>query len=330
MAIFFAAASQAQMITGMGEGTSNTSTAPTGYLKGSLRINEPEWYNPTNVNFEGSSPVVWFTISCYTNGSSWAGNTLLNFRNTDTGATFFRIASNSSENIVLSGHNGTGLSTLHTMIDAYGGFFRVDVKVDLSVTGGVEVYLNGTLVGSTSGDLSAYAANPANSFQLYGNNGFNSSFITYWSQIIVADEDTRGMLLQETRPTAEGLVFDDFVGDYSMLTANGPNVGGAVQGLTDGASQSYITEDLHANFSTGYEILAVVINSRSSATADSPLNVLSHIITDGINTLEGGDIVLDSVPQPRVSIFSTAPDGTPWDATKFNAAEFGLRSKLNV
>lgn len=76
----------------------------------------------------------------------------------------------------------------------------IDVKVDYSASGGVQVWINGASVIAFVGDPRTDAATQLNQieFACLSNNGAS------WSEIIVADEDTRSMVLATLALQAPG------------------------------------------------------------------------------------------------------------------------------
>jgi hypothetical protein len=85
----------------------------------------------------------------------------------------------------------------------------LDIKLDYSSSGGITAWLDGTQFLSYSGDPRTDAATQINQIELASvcGQGFGSIANgggTGWSEIIVADEDTRGMALWTLNPQAAG------------------------------------------------------------------------------------------------------------------------------
>lgn len=326
MAIYFAGVGETQLITGDGMTTTVASAIDAGgYTNSAIQIDEENTLTEHIVYVDAPAGVLWCSFTYYGYRNFWSNTDRVVALKDTNGDPIVWCDATSGEDLVFYVNDGTTDTEIGRLVDGYNANNRVDFKVDMGVSGGGELYLNGNLVNSAAVNMSARTLDMA-SFSFRAIAAANSDY-TRFGVFIIADEDTRGMTVQEARPTADGVVFTDFSGDYTALNNNGVNEGGAVQGVSAGDTQSYDVDNLHTDFSTGYEIVAVILNSRSSHGSGSALDQLAHIITDGTNTLEGGDIQLDTVAQPRFSIFTTAPDGSAWDETNFNAAEFGLRAK---
>jgi hypothetical protein len=80
---------------------------------------------------------------------------------------------------------------------------QFDLKIDYSSSGGVDLYLDGVLVINYIGDPRTDAATQLNQVDL----GCPHPALTLaggWSEVIIADEDTRGMSLWTLAPVAAG------------------------------------------------------------------------------------------------------------------------------
>lgn len=81
---------------------------------------------------------------------------------------------------------------------------QIDLKVDYSSSGGVSLWINGTLVINYSGDPRTDSATQLNQAEFASVNNSGAATATTWAEIIIADEDTRGMALWSLNPQAAG------------------------------------------------------------------------------------------------------------------------------
>ncbi len=77
----------------------------------------------------------------------------------------------------------------------------LDLHVVYAVSGSVTLYWDGVSIATYSGDVTTNGATTLDNFQISNNHNTNS---TYWSEIIIADEDTRSMSLWTLVPVAAG------------------------------------------------------------------------------------------------------------------------------
>jgi hypothetical protein len=80
---------------------------------------------------------------------------------------------------------------------------QFDLMIDYSSSGGVDLYLDGALVINFSGDPRTDAATQLNQVD-FGSPCPTSTVAGGWSEVIIADEDTRGMSLWTLAPQAAG------------------------------------------------------------------------------------------------------------------------------
>jgi hypothetical protein len=116
-------------------------------------------------------------------------------RQTGTAGTF-KVSSRNAAGAFTDLATATGVFTLNTIT-------QLDLKVDYSASGGVQLYLAGTLVINYSGDPRTDAATQLDQVEFSGA-GFNGNQRTVWSEMIIADEDTTGMALWTMTPQAAG------------------------------------------------------------------------------------------------------------------------------
>jgi len=130
-----------------------------------------------------------------------------------------RTAANTLVNLVIA----TG------SICANGDRCKLDVKVVYAVAGSVEVYSNGLLILSYSGDITTDGATTLD--QVGVANHSSGGPFTYWSELIVANEDTRSYRLFSSVPQAAGTPQEwagALAGNINELTINDANFNSTV------------------------------------------------------------------------------------------------------
>jgi hypothetical protein len=84
-------------------------------------------------------------------------------------------------------------------------FTQLDLHIDYTVSGGVELFYNGVSVGSASGDPRTDSATQLDHFAYSGiSNDAATASVSQWSEWITADEDTTAMSLWTLPPAAAG------------------------------------------------------------------------------------------------------------------------------
>lgn len=197
---------------------------------------------------------------------------------------------------------------------------RYDFHVKISETEGiVECYMNGILV-STSTFPNTKLPGVVGIDRLGFGGTYNGCPL---SGIIVATEDTRGMVLLQTRPSAEGGL-SEWEGPYSHVDDPGlydyDFIATAQEGDT---TYQFTTPDVLYD-SEAYEFVGVVLSTRLQ---QDNLDVHALIRTDDTNH-DGGSFGADRGIKPRSLVYEVNPvTGLPWTYTDFTTYEFGFSAQ---
>lgn len=184
-----------------------TSWARLGLNISSGANNDPPTNRWATTTFSASS-TVWFHAQMGTNGNgniTVSNAQMVRFLDAGTCRIIIR-GTGTSGQLKISTRNGAGTITdLATSASgAYTGGttapFQVDVQVVYAVSGSVTVWINSVQVVTFSGDVTTNSATTLNQVEVA--NPSTSNF--YWSEVIVADEDTRSMGLWTLAPQAAG------------------------------------------------------------------------------------------------------------------------------
>ncbi len=157
-----------------------------------------------------SSSVLWIHMNASLNGITSTSDVQgLIVRSPDAVSRILIRQTGTSGQIKVSSRNSAGAFT--DLATASSNFVtqtntKVDIKIDYSSSGGVSVWFDGAQVINFSGDPRTDAATQLNQveFASFNNRASGSTIGTFWSEIIVADEDTRGMALWTLAPQAAG------------------------------------------------------------------------------------------------------------------------------
>jgi len=231
----------------------------------------------------------------------------------------------------------TGFTDIITGIDlmpANAVRSRVDLHVKLdNVNGEVQVYINQALVGEFLGDTilnpDLTTVNKAH-FGMLGN--YRNGLVDYdndctFSAAFAADEDTVPITMVQSAITGNGTE-QDMIGDYTDINLLG-DWDDATNIRSDATEQTstFDKDAVPIQYQSGYDLIAVGVNTRSAVGDAQTINNISHVIDDGLNTVEGPLIALDDLFQPRKTIYHTAADGGAWTASKLDSTQIGVRSK---
>ncbi|AAM28406.1 hypothetical protein [Vibrio phage VpV262] len=212
---------------------------------------------------------------------------------------------------------------------------RVDVHVKLdNVNGEVDVYINQNLVGSFVGDT---ILNPDLTTVSNCHFGMLGEYISglvsknndcMFSAAFAADESTVPITMVQSEVNANGTL-QQMTGDYTDVSLLG-DWDDATKVTADAAGQTstFGKSALPAQYQTGYELIAVGVNSRTAVALDYTIASLAHVLDNGTTVKEGTEIPLDDLLQYRKTIFHTDADDNPWTATAFDATQIGLKAKL--
>ncbi|PKN36600.1 MAG: hypothetical protein CVU62_13865 [Deltaproteobacteria bacterium HGW-Deltaproteobacteria-2] len=193
--------------------------------------------------------------------------------------------------------------------------------IDYGATGTINVYANGVLVVTYTGNLSVTGVSGFDCIMLgaYGTTNMNPVI----SEIIVADEDTRTMRLAKLVPTSDGTT-TDMVGDYSAVDETTINDADGNYTDTAGKDQQFNVSDLPAGT---FAIKAVKIACRACKTVDASIGKLALGYNSGGTVAVGADQTLTTAWATYESLNNTNPvTGNAWLQSEMNALQLNVRS----
>jgi hypothetical protein len=199
---------------------------------------------------------------------------------------------------------------------------QLDLKIDYSASGGIQLWLGGTQVINWSGDPRTDAATTLNQVEFAQIMG-----LTNWSEVIIADQDTRAM----------GLVYLA-AGTGSLNQGWTPNTLGNINEstLNDSTFVSDSTGNVLSQWPNGTslpgtpQVLAVVQEARMRKGGTGPSAFDWSLRTNGADYLAGTTTALTTSFANFNQIWPTNPGtGTGWlptDIVTGNAFYYGVKS----
>jgi hypothetical protein len=205
---------------------------------------------------------------------------------------------------------------------------QLDIRIDYSATGGVQMWYNGLQVVNYTGDSRTDAATQLNQVELAAVNNLSSSNAgTGWSEIIVADQDTRSMALWTLPPAAAGN--SQTWTPNTLANINKTTISDSTF-ISTTANNALSEWTIPTALPTGiWNVLAIGQNARVQAATTGPQQF------DWICRTGGTDYLAGTSQAPPVASFAnfqrlwpTNPaTGTAWTAANITAGlQFGAES----
>lgn len=315
-----------------GGGTGSSSDFDNTYARGIIlgRANSAEPVLDLGADYDE----FWLHFDVYATGAIAAnGSTALSFYSEDgewqyawlgtaTGSQyqFFKSTNNTSFNVRM----GTGQFTLaintRSVID-------IHVKND-AVDGIFDVYVNGSIVSSFSGDTSTNGANAVRYIRFRTATANNSWDI---SQVIAADVPTIGWKVQELPPLTGTQEFNQWTGtfsdcddfDLSMTKAD------SLYTNVNNNTESFVVADVPAGAASMF-VVAVALSARVMTTLGSSVETFTPGLSVGGTFYEGDDypVVPEDGEQSVRYIWHTNPaTSSGWTQSDVNSMQIGVRAK---
>ena len=189
---------------------------------------------------------------------------------------------------------------------------KMDIEVVFSVTGSINVYFNGTLITTYSGDVTAGQA----SF-----NGFDLTGSGYWSEVIWGSADTRALSLVTLSPVANGLTDTWDVGEPYYVNQITINDAFSDQSGTPGQIELYTANYLPLG---NFGIDAVSLTARGVTGSGAPQNLQLTVNVGGTN-YNSSDFTQGPVWQRSANEWALNPNtSAAWTIADINSAGFNI------
>lgn len=201
----------------------------------------------------------------------------------------------------------------------------VHCKIDNS-TGEFAIYRGGALLASFTGDTDLNSTSLTVE-RVRLSTGHNSSQDNFFSEVILADEDTRGMRLKMLETSANG-TNTAWTGDQTDV--NDESDGTFISSGTAGQIETYAMANVAAA-QADFETIALVVSSRArNDGGGAPQNIRHAIRQGGTNYFGGSNLTLTTAflggPNTQ-TVFTTDPDtAAAWNNTGLDSMEVGVDS----
>ena len=283
--------------------------------------------NRLDVNFSAASSDFWGSIQYY---SVTSGGTTLNsnwIAFTDGGITRLMLrGSGVAQQIKISTRNAAGtvvdLATATGSLCSANNRCKLDIHVVYAVAGSVDVYNNGVLIATYTGDTTTDGATTLGQMQVANHTSNNEVDA---SEIIVADIDTRTLQLQSCVPQAAGTPQDwsgGLVGNINEIT-----ISDATFNSTTTASQvsNWTSCTLPAGVQAVVNVHTCARMSRGGG--GGPQNFRHEVRVSGVNHDSGADIMpATSFGNDCHNWGGNAPGGGAWTPATF-PENMGVQSR---
>lgn len=198
--------------------------------------------------------------------------------------------------------------------------YSLDVHVIVSTTVTVRLYVNSALVAELTVDNTVGGRTNPRVITWFS----DLSQDTYTSEIMIADEDTRGMRVREMRPKSFG-IFQEWDGSISSLRdtdlATGISTSVANRRVSFGVSNiEYVQPG---------DVINRVIAQTFAQKGEVGLSAFNHFFRDKNGTVSDGvDHTLNQLGEFFVEEFPLNPaTGVAWQPADFSSLQTGVQSK---
>ena len=201
---------------------------------------------------------------------------------------------------------------------------KLDFHVNYAVAGFVRVYVDGRLVLSYDGDVTTDGRVDIDTIRLADAN----RSVMAWSEVILADEDTRNMSLARLIPLAAGNAqqWDGVVGDVNEVTINDSTF--VTTDVVDELAQFTVTPSPAIGGTLA--VKAVVVAARAAKGATGPTSLKMNVRTNGAD-YDSAALPLDSALGPVKSLFALNPNtGLAWTTAELVSGGFNIGVKASA
>ena len=266
----------------------------------------------------------WFHANIGRSNASSSG-TIVNFNDSVSGNTQLTLEERSGSLMRIRKHNPTA-TELGIFGFALGGYHQLDIQVVIHpITGVLNVWVNKVQLVSFTGDTSTQNGSVD---ELHFRSASTSAlFVSYVSEVIVADEDTLEMRMARLTPNAIGTHsgWTGVFGDIDEIDASeSDNVDTNVIGQTFSSN----VVDIPAA-GAGMSVLAVGIEGLLTRSVNTPVNDIQYLLRSGGADFNTANLAIpaDGSLTPKTVLFNQNPLTTAaWTQVEVDALEVGVTS----
>lgn len=269
----------------------------------------------------------WFRVRCQSsssNTSSYAVSDLFYLQQGTKKLCGFRYSSGPTLNLRRYTTEAQAFETIVLQIVGLKEVFFLDVNFKIHATDGfIKVYFNnGSLAYEFYGNTTVGGVTAIDNIRFSCQTVIGS---LAYSNIILADEDTRGMMLRTMNP--------DAAGDLNEQTGVFSDVNKAVindtTGLTSATADQITTVGLASPPVAGNSVInRVLVQSRAIRGATGPQKTNNLLRVDGVNYHKPDRTLSDTLPKVLTDEFQLNPaTGLRWSYAELVALQAGVRSR---
>lgn len=312
---------------GVGSVTTDSTYFNSNFCRCAIGINPATSIGYGTLTLPDAKSSIWFHTDVYL-GANWTtNNNMIEIRSATYGAVA-RLRTSGTQSItaeVFDGASWVSFGTYNTF--PYQVVVTLDIYLSLAPTGGQAAwYINSGLVGTYTGDTQGYASTTIiDNVRLWTQ--YNGNLWTYYSQLIVADEDTRGMKVATLFPNGAGAL-SDWTGTFADVDETAITDSDYISTNAASTGELFTMSDLSTTAQTGYDVKAVVQSGRASKGLTGPQNLQYYMYSNGtVNpspNIAGLTNNFATLPQ---YIWATDPStGSAWTVANVNNLQAGFKS----
>lgn len=220
-----------------------------------------------------------------------------------------------------SGFETGSLLATDPAVFAKGARERWDIHWKIADAGGIfQLYRNGSLTIDYSGDTLGNTSAGISRLMI----GLPGATINYSvSGIIVADEDTRGMIYHQTLVNGNGSD-QGLSGGFGAVDGVGIDDGDGLAFSAAGAKSGFTKAAIHSDFNSGYDVLAVCASARGKRGTTTGIGQRAFLSSNG-DVVNGDSNILEPIYTHAHVCAVVDPDtGAAWTLAAANAAQVGV------
>lgn len=316
-------------IGNVGVNTATTAARRTANARCTLQIlSNPNMTDGWSASFDASRSSFWFTARFYPvfNQSGGFGSIFdflaftvggvrrlgIDYATQDSRYRLFKQNTAGSRTVLVSG----------SAFQTSGVLQKLDIQVNYSAAGSVNVYLDGTLIISYSGDVTTDSATGLSGAVLGACAFPMSGGANHWSEVICADTDTRGLSLVTLAPNGNGNTFSFDSGSYTSINETTLDDTTLISSGTAGQLAQFTIGSAGITGNPGIKALAVTARAAKGGTG--PQNAKASARTGGANYASAA-IALPAALGRIQGVFTTNPaTAAPWSASDLTAAGLNI------
>lgn len=265
----------------------------------------------------------WISFYFFTEDTIWGTTTGLITIGQKGVRELIRVDTTSAEVMSFKYRSGAGAFTEFALTSNVSGeLYRLDIEINLANSGGaLRLYINNTLIGELTGDTILTTENVATTSFIRFDGAPDFPYVI--SGVIVSDQDTRQMQLEQLSVTGAG-TNSDFTGAFGAVDDIGiPNDADFINTSTLDDISTFALEDHDTDFNTGWDIEAVVVSARAIGQSD---RFIRPALQSGAALGEGTGTRLELSHKPLSHIFAVDPaTSTAWTPSAINSLEAGVK-----